>query len=290
VPSVDGEENVFVSWSGELSRLVAEALRDWLGYVLHAARPFMSAQDVAVGDRWLSRLSRLLDSVQLGIIVVTRGNIGAPWIQFEAGALAKRIGESRVVPMAFGCELAELMRDHPGNPLVQFQGADLNRLGTSKLVRALNEVLSPRADDATLRRIFDKWWPELEVTLAGIAAREWLAQSPQDAVFRWNLAVHNGDSDLVAKLMSPATSPQWLGAHGGVPGLVARYRDSKAIRGMIALESVDMATDRTCAFVRYTVAYSDGKTRRWGEWAVFENGVWKARPDLACQGSGEACG
>lgn len=40
---------VFVSWSGERSREVAKAFRDWLPLVLHYAEPWVSDADIEAG-------------------------------------------------------------------------------------------------------------------------------------------------------------------------------------------------------------------------------------------------
>ena len=43
------ESNIFISWSGERSRFVACALREWIPMVVQAAEPFMSEADVDKG-------------------------------------------------------------------------------------------------------------------------------------------------------------------------------------------------------------------------------------------------
>ena len=77
---------VFISWSGDRSEKVAEALRDWLPSVIQSVNPFMSASDIEQGSRWLNDLGIHLENAQFGLICLTQENLKAPWLLFEAGA------------------------------------------------------------------------------------------------------------------------------------------------------------------------------------------------------------
>lgn len=113
---------VFLSWSGEKSRAVAEALRDWLPYVIQEVEPFMSSEDIVAGARWQDELATQLDESRFGILCVTQDNQSAPWLNFEAGAIAKQLGLNRVVPLAIDLRLAELRP-----PLGQFQAKEMTK-------------------------------------------------------------------------------------------------------------------------------------------------------------------
>lgn len=89
---------VFLSWSGDRSHYVAKALRDWLPLVLQFCEPWLSDRDIAAGDRWSEKIAKELEARNVGIIVLTRDNIRAPWVLFEAGALSKALVTSQVVP------------------------------------------------------------------------------------------------------------------------------------------------------------------------------------------------
>ena len=75
---------VFLSWSGETSRAVACALRDWLPYVIQSVKPFVSTSDIEKGQRWSDVLSQELSSTAYGIICLTPFNVRSPWLNFEA--------------------------------------------------------------------------------------------------------------------------------------------------------------------------------------------------------------
>lgn len=90
------DNNVFISWSGERSRWVADALRDWLPAVLQSVKPWMSA-DIKKGTRGQTTISDKLDKVKVGIVCLTPENLQEPWILFEAGALSKAVDKNSYV-------------------------------------------------------------------------------------------------------------------------------------------------------------------------------------------------
>ena len=85
---------IFLSWSGDRSKKVALALKDWLPDVLTLAEPWMSASDIEKGAKWTQALSGELGAANFAIISLTPENLTSPWLLFEAGALSKT-AESR---------------------------------------------------------------------------------------------------------------------------------------------------------------------------------------------------
>ena len=80
---------IFISWSGDQSKKIAEILRKWLPSVIQAAKPYYSPDDIAKGAKWGSEIAQELDASKIGILCPTADNITAPWIMFEAGALCQ---------------------------------------------------------------------------------------------------------------------------------------------------------------------------------------------------------
>lgn len=155
---------VFISWSGDRSKAVAEALRSWLPVVLQPVRPWLSGYDIEAGSRWSSEMALQLEEARFGILCLTPENLDAPWVMFEAGALSKKLDGSRVCPYLFGFEPRELT-----GPLVQFQAARADRNDTKRLLMAMNHALGEtRLPESVLDRAFDKWWPDLEASLARV--------------------------------------------------------------------------------------------------------------------------
>ena len=154
---------VFISWSGDRSRKVAEALRDWLPSVIQSVSPFISS-DIEKGSRWADDLATHLGNAQFGLICLTQDNLEAPWLLFEAGALSKSIDNSRVVPYLYGVSQAQIE-----GPLAQFQAAHATKDSTLDVIESINEASGEdRLEPTRLGKAFETWWPHLETTLDSI--------------------------------------------------------------------------------------------------------------------------
>ncbi len=150
---------LFISWSGDRSKAIAEILRGWFPSVLQAVRPYFSPDDIAKGSRWNSEIAKELEASRIGILVITNENQDAPWLLFEAGALAKNLDSSKVCPILFG----ELEPTDLKGPLVQFQAASFKPDDMKRLVKMINSELAEAAlSPDVLDSVFDMWWPRLE--------------------------------------------------------------------------------------------------------------------------------
>ena len=117
---------VFISWSGPRSLAVAEALRDWLPNVLQYVDPFLSEKDIRAGQRWANEIGVQLETTNFGICCIDATHQNAPWLLFEAGALAKKLEEGRVVAYLMdNIKPADLT-----GPLTQFQNVACDKAGT----------------------------------------------------------------------------------------------------------------------------------------------------------------
>lgn len=149
---------VFISWSGELSKQFAEALRGWLPSVLQHVEPYFSPDDIEKGTKWDKEISEKLEETQVGIICLTRENVERPWILFEAGALSKNVDQSNVCPIVLGLGKTDIK-----GPLARFQATELNKKDFKRLIETVNKASGDRElDPGVLDNVFDKWWPEFE--------------------------------------------------------------------------------------------------------------------------------
>lgn len=165
---------VFLSWSGELSRQLAEAIRDWLPGVLQLVSPYFTPADIDKGTRWSIDIAKELDSSQVGILCITRDNLHSDWILFEAGALSKSLESAHVCPVLFSITPADL-----SGPLKQFQTTSFERGEIHKLISVINTRLGEhKLATKTLDAVFDKWWPDLEKRVSEILGAKAAPEKP----------------------------------------------------------------------------------------------------------------
>ena len=183
---MDLDSEVFLSWSGGTSQRIAEKLRSWLPLLLDSLKLWISSEDLQEGTRWSTELFEHLEKCHLGVFIVTPENCTAPWMMFEAGALSKSLDRGRVVPYLVGFTVASQLQ----GPLKHFQSARADKLGTLKLVKAINESLPVKTESAVIEGRFEHLWPSLESFLESICI-----ENTKD-----NKPVTNNSSDGVARL------------------------------------------------------------------------------------------
>lgn len=154
--------DVFLSWSGEQSKAVANELSSWISQVIQAVDPWISS-DIDKGARWSPEISSKLESSKVGIICLTRDNLNAPWILFEAGALS-RTKDGYVCTFLLGLEPTDIRQ-----PLGQFQHTIFEKTDIYLLISTINELVSKTGGKAVpeknLTSTFEIFWPCLESAL-----------------------------------------------------------------------------------------------------------------------------
>lgn len=156
---------IFISWSGEKSRLVAEALRNWLPVIIQSSETWISTHDISKGARWGHELAETLDKCNFGILCLTADHQHAPWILFEAGALSKSIEKARIIPYLLNMSIEDVK-----GPLEQFNMAQATKDETRKLLTSIRESIGADAPpESTINTLFERFWPDLEEVILKIA-------------------------------------------------------------------------------------------------------------------------
>lgn len=230
---------VFISWSGQQSKEIAEIFRTWIPGVIQAAKPYYSPSDIEKGTRWSSEIAKELESSKFGIICLTKDNLEAPWIMFEAGALSKNIDRSKVCPFLFGVEPADVQ-----GPLVQFQAAKFEKVEVKKLMKSINADLSDQAlVGDVFETVFDMWWPKLEERVAECMKAHASSKSKHGAT--------RTEKDMLEELLALTRSLSQSSARGAVSpqavaDLIIAFR--ALINHMISDSNHTKYKNEICAF------------------------------------------
>ncbi|MFT9251643.1 MAG: hypothetical protein ABF567_01030 [Acetobacter okinawensis] len=147
---------VFLSWSGERSKKVAQLLNDWLPRVIQSLEPWISTQDIQKGSLWSEVIGDQLQGMTTGIICLTMENKERPWILFEAGALAKGLTTNRVCTLLIDLEPADITP-----PLSQFNHTNPSmKEDILHLLQTLNDrIKDNKIRSEILENALEVHWP-----------------------------------------------------------------------------------------------------------------------------------
>ena len=149
---------VFISWSGEVSKQLGEALRNWLPSTLQFVKPYFTPTDIEKGAKWDNEISNELEGSDFCIVALTRESLESQWIMFEAGAIARSQKKGRVCAILFGIEPTDVE-----GPLQTFQAAKFSKEEIHQLLTTINTNAGDRAlSPLVLNDVFNMWWPALE--------------------------------------------------------------------------------------------------------------------------------
>jgi hypothetical protein len=184
---------VFISWSGDQSKNVAQLLKEWIENVLQHVQVWISPE-IDKGVNWFAEIANQLESTSVGIICITPDNISAPWMLFEAGALWKGAGQSHVMPLLIGLNPTDLKP-----PLSQFNATTPDEKSMLKLIQTINEYDKDRAlPKSKLDDSFNRWWDTFRDRYKSITSQQSSAPAPPK----------RSTDDMVAELLEISRSMQ----------------------------------------------------------------------------------
>ena len=178
---------VFISWSGSQSKAIATVFSNWLSQVIQAVEPWLSTE-IQKGSRWGTEVNESLQVLPVAIICLTRENLQAPWILFEAGAISSH-KEAFVCTLLHGIEPTDVKP-----PLSQFQHTSFEKDDIKKLLESINRRIADAGGksltDQNLSDIFEFNWPRLEQDVASIPTSETL-----------NLDAHRSEREMLKEAL-----------------------------------------------------------------------------------------
>lgn len=152
---------LFISWSGETSFKIAQIFREWIPYIINSVQPYVSAEDIDKGARWSMDIAHELEDSSFGIVCVTKDNLFAPWLSFEAGALSKTVDKSYVTPFLYNIKRSEV-----SGPILQFQSTIYEKNDILRMMKTINRAcLDHGISESRLEISFEVWYPKLEEKL-----------------------------------------------------------------------------------------------------------------------------
>jgi hypothetical protein len=228
---------VFISWSGETSRAVATALRDWIPNVLQYAQPWVSSHDIPSGRRWSHELGLQLQDMQTGILCLTSDNLASPWILFEAGALSKALNDSLVCPYLFRLESTVVEW-----PLAQFEWVKADKVGTEKLLETINNNATDasRLTEARLAVAFEKWWPELQQNLENIPITQPVVQARPEGELIKEILETVRQLNIRSTNALPIQRPRWEPSEAQKAAALEAARAAPKVLELLSARAVPM--------------------------------------------------
>ncbi|CAM3233275.1 TIR domain-containing protein [Tsukamurella hominis] len=185
---------IFISWSGEPAREMAEFLHGWLPKVIQALDPFMSKKDIDKGSRWSAELAGRLDSSTQAIVCVTRENQSAEWLNFEAGAIITNGSESRARTLLLGVSPSDIT-----GPLSEFQHTNpASYEDMWQLIQGVNNKCERPLSESLLQETFGREWPHLENKIEEVVEH---ARLLSDGVFADDATRVRSDEDVLAEIV-----------------------------------------------------------------------------------------
>ncbi len=160
-------KNLFISWSGDLSKKVAQEFNDWIPSVIQAIKPYFSP-DMKKGIFWGPEINKQLSELKLGILIITPDNKDSTWIHYEAGGLISKLEDKDIVcPICFNLKPTDLAQ-----PLGGLNATVFDKEEIYKLLDSLNNSLEElKLDSKILNDEFELKWPKLEDSINKILSK-----------------------------------------------------------------------------------------------------------------------
>jgi hypothetical protein len=173
---------VFLTWSGERSKAVAQTFSSWIRQVIQAVEPWISLE-IEKGTRWNEEVVKRLEESRVGIICLTKENRNERWILFESGAIQKT-KHARVCTFLLDIDPSDVEQ-----PLGGFQHTTRDKNDVRRLLHTINNAVEKSGERAlpepVLDSVFETNWLRLSETLETIASQAW----PSGAVKRTELEI-----------------------------------------------------------------------------------------------------
>jgi hypothetical protein len=170
---MEAKMKIFISWSGETSLKIAKEIKTWIPYFIQSINEsdiFVSDKDIRSGAISLDEIRKQLSCADIGILCITKENKDAPWISFEAGAIAfghaDKTKTKTVIPFLFDVTTDEIGENR--RPVSIFQARTYSKDGFRRMIETINEECENPLDKERLGFSFDNAYPKIEAAFSSI--------------------------------------------------------------------------------------------------------------------------
>lgn len=155
---------VFISWSGDDSKVVAAALKTAIEdfFSDNGITAFMSESDIGAGKNWYQEIKGHLTSSKIGILCLTPSNTEAPWLWFEAGAMAMAYDEKDVIPLLLGIKTSE------GSPLSQKNYVTWSHHGFCEILQSVAKACEIKISNKRIKASSKGYFDDVNKTVEEI--------------------------------------------------------------------------------------------------------------------------
>jgi hypothetical protein len=168
--------NVFISWSGHLSKQIGEIFKDWMPTVIQSIKPYFTPSDIEKGAKWENEISKNLFECNVGIIILTKDNLNSQWLMFEAGALSSKLDKSKVCPILIGIDNPDIT-----GPLSTFQTTKFSQEDIKQLMANINgQCGENKLSEKVFNEVFNVFWPHLEEKIGNVITKQKEISSDSD--------------------------------------------------------------------------------------------------------------
>jgi len=147
--------NIFIGWSGEISKIIAEGIREWIPQVLQKIdKTFISTKDIEKGSVWFNDITDKLKKTDIGIFCITPENLNSIWMHYEAGAISNK-DKTNVCSLLYKLKKIEI-----NGPFSYFQKTDFEKNDLFNLINLINNKCpkSLKTPENILNKNFKAFW------------------------------------------------------------------------------------------------------------------------------------
>jgi len=150
--------HVFLSWSGQRSKMFAVAFKNLLENVIQGAEVYISTENKK-GRPWYTEITDNLKKTDFMVTFLTKENRSAPWINFEAGAIAARKNKNNCSALLIDIKPEGLI-----GPLVNLNHTKFEKDDIKRLIKHINNENGEdkKIKEHILESAFTKFWDDFE--------------------------------------------------------------------------------------------------------------------------------